>query len=90
MALAKAAGVEAKRDAMYGGAVVNETEKRSVYHAALRAPRGHAPMVANGADQVAFVHGVLDQIEDFAGRVRSGAWVGAQRHAHAYTVLYQS
>ena len=34
--LAKKAGVEEKRDAMFGGAVINETEKRSVFHAALR------------------------------------------------------
>ena len=34
-------------------------------------------MIANGEDQVKFVNGVLDKIEDFCGRVRSGKWVGA-------------
>jgi len=28
-------------------------------------------MMANGEDQVAFVNGVLDKIEDFCGRVRA-------------------
>jgi len=34
-------------------------------------------MMANGEDQVAFVNGVLDKIEDFCGRVRGGKWKGA-------------
>merc|ERR1711865_1286342 len=41
------------------------------------APKGSAPMVANGEDQVKFVNGVLDKIEDFTKRVRGGQWVGA-------------
>merc|ERR1719217_1347547 len=77
VALARKANVEGKRDAMFRGDVINETEKRSVFHAALRAPKGAAPMIANGEDQVKFVNGVLDKIEDFCGRVRSGKWVGA-------------
>ena len=77
VALARKANVEGKRDAMFRGDVINETEKRSVFHAALRAPKGAAPMVANGEDQVKFVNTVLDKIEDFTQRVRSGKWVGA-------------
>jgi len=77
MALARKANVEGKRDTMFRGDVINETEKRSVFHAALRAPKVSAPMVANGEDQVKFVNGVLDKIEDFTKRVRSGKWVGA-------------
>jgi glucose-6-phosphate isomerase len=34
--LAKAAGVEARRDAMFSGAIVNVTEKRAALHTALR------------------------------------------------------
>ena len=77
VALARKANVEGKRDAMFRGDVINETEKRSVFHAALRAPKTAAPMVANGEDQVKFVNSVLDKIEDFTQRVRSGKWVGA-------------
>jgi len=76
-ALARKAGVEAKRDAMLAGEIVNPTEGRAVLHCALRAPKGAAPMVANGEDQVVKVNGVLDRIEDFCGRVRGGAWKGA-------------
>ena len=50
VALARKANVEGKRDAMFRGDVINETEKRSVFHAALRAPKTAAPMVANGED----------------------------------------
>ena len=77
VALARKANVEGKRDAMFRGDVINETEKRSVFHAALRAPKTAAPMIANGEDQVKFVNSVLDKIEDFTQRVRSGKWVGA-------------
>ncbi|KAH8062576.1 glucose-6-phosphate isomerase [Aureococcus anophagefferens] len=80
-ALARKANVEAKRDAMFNGDVINETEQRSVYHVALRAPKGSSPMLANGEDQVAKVNGVLDRIEDFSDRVRSGAWKGATGEA---------
>ena len=38
--LAKARGVFARRDAMFRGDRINETEKRAVLHVALRAPHG--------------------------------------------------
>ena len=37
--LAHARGVEKRRDAMFRGDKINETEKRAVLHVALRAPR---------------------------------------------------
>ena len=36
LALAEAAGWQAKRDAMFAGAAINETEGRAVLHTALR------------------------------------------------------
>src|SRR6476661_237397 len=39
-AVAAAAGVAARRDAMFAGEPINITEHRAVLHVALRAPRG--------------------------------------------------
>lgn len=74
--LARAAGVEARRDAMLRGDAINVTERRSVLHTALRAPRGTVIEV-DGHDVVPDVHAVLDKMAAFAGRVRRGEWVGA-------------
>ena len=74
--LAKAAGLEAHRDAMYSGVHINTSEDRAVLHTALRLPRG-ADLVVDGQDVVADVHSVLDAMGDFTDRLRSGAWTGA-------------
>ena len=74
-ALARRAGVEALRDAMFAGAAINVTEHRSVLHVALRAPLGEQIDV-DGVDVVPEVHRVLDRMSDFSHRVRSGAWTG--------------
>jgi glucose-6-phosphate isomerase len=68
-ATASAAGVPARRDAMFAGEHINVTEDRSVLHAALRAPRG-AVIEVDGADVVEGVHAVLDAMSTFADRVR--------------------
>jgi glucose-6-phosphate isomerase len=60
---------------MFRGDMINVTERRAVLHAALRAPKDASIMV-DGHDVVPDVHAVLDQMADFAGRVRSGAWLG--------------
>jgi len=75
VALARRAGVEALRDAMFAGEPINVTEHRSVLHVALRAPVGERILV-DGVDVVPDVHRVLDRMSDFADRVRSGAWTG--------------
>jgi glucose-6-phosphate isomerase len=75
LALARRAGVEARRDAMFRGEHINVTEDRAVLHVALRLPR-EASLVVDGVDVVAEVHAVLDRMADFARRVRTGAWVG--------------
>jgi len=75
MELARERGIEARRDAMFRGEKINNTEHRAVLHVALRAPRGTKIMV-DGKDQVAEVHEVLDKMGAFANRVRSGEWKG--------------
>ena len=43
LALAQARGVEARRDAMFAGAAINETENRAVMHWMLRSPASDRP-----------------------------------------------
>ncbi len=74
-ALARACGLEERRDAMFAGAKINSTEQRAVLHVALRAPL-EAEITVDGADVVPDVHAVLDHMAEFADRIRSGAWQG--------------
>ena len=73
--LAREAGLEQRRDMMFGGEPINVSEHRSVLHVALRMPKGSS-LMADGTDVAAQVHEVLDRMADFAGRVRSGQWQG--------------
>jgi glucose-6-phosphate isomerase len=73
--LARAAGLEEYRDAMFWGEHINSTEDRAVLHTALRAPRD-AVLVVDGQDVIADVHEVLDGMGRFAEQVRSGEWLG--------------
>jgi glucose-6-phosphate isomerase len=66
--LAHECGLEARRDAMLGGAPANTTEGRAVLHTALRAPRGGGPF----GDEV---HAVLDAFLAYADEVRAGGQV---------------
>ncbi|USC14999.1 glucose-6-phosphate isomerase [Rhodococcus sp. 11-3] len=74
--LARACGLEARRDAMFAGDRINTTEDRAVLHTALRLPRS-ATLTVDGTDVVAEVHTVLDAMAGFAEKVRSGTWRGA-------------
>ncbi len=74
--LAKAAGLEARREAMYTGAHINTSENRAVLHTALRLP-SNAELVVDGQNVVADVHEVLDAMGDFTDRLRNGEWTGA-------------
>ena len=74
--LARAAGLEQRRDAMYAGQHINTSEDRAVLHTALRLPRD-AQLTVDGQDVVADVHEVLDAMGEFTDRLRSGAWAGA-------------
>ncbi|MEX2520750.1 MAG: glucose-6-phosphate isomerase [Paracoccaceae bacterium] len=66
IALARARGVEERRDAMVAGAPINETEGRAVWHMALR----------GGADAAAAdeVEGVLGRFLIFAEDIRAGVY----------------
>ena len=73
--LARDCGLRASIDAMFNGEKINITENRAVLHTALRAPRGKKILV-DGQDVVPGVHEVLDRMERFSNRVRSGEWKG--------------
>jgi glucose-6-phosphate isomerase len=73
--LAGQSGLKDRIDAMFRGERINVSENRAVLHVALRAPRG-ASIVHDGQNVVPEVHAVLDQMADFADRVRGGAWKG--------------
>ena len=73
--LAEESGLRTKIDAMFAGEKINVTENRAVLHTALRAPRGTS-IVVDGENVVPKVHAVLDRMEAFANRVRSGEWKG--------------
>jgi glucose-6-phosphate isomerase len=71
IALARAAEVEAKRDAMFAGEPVNVTEGRAVLHMALRGGAGERVLV-DGVDIMPGVRETLDSFLAFAENVRSG------------------
>ena len=67
--LAREAGVEKRRDAMFAGDIVNPTEGRAVLHTALRATDPKAPFYAQ-------VQAERAKMAAFADQVRSGEWKG--------------
>ena len=73
--LARIAGVEELRDAMFAGEKINVTEQRAVLHIALRAP-AEAIIEVDGHNVVPDVHRVLDKMRSFAESIRTGAWTG--------------
>ncbi|HET6905441.1 MAG TPA: glucose-6-phosphate isomerase [Rhodanobacteraceae bacterium] len=73
--LARARGVEQRRDAMFRGDKINETEKRAVLHVALRAPR-NAYIEVDDENVIPQVHAVLDRMAAFCNKVRDGEWKG--------------
>ncbi|HET7081664.1 MAG TPA: glucose-6-phosphate isomerase [Chloroflexia bacterium] len=75
LALAEECRLQDQIAAMFRGEKINNTEDRAVLHVALRAPRDASIMV-DGQNVVPEVHAVLDQMSNFADRVRSGAWRG--------------
>ncbi len=74
--LARTAGLEQRRDAMFAGEHINTSEDRAVLHTALRLPRD-AALEVDGQNVVTDVHAVLDAMGDFTDRLRSGQWTGA-------------
>ncbi|GLK57516.1 glucose-6-phosphate isomerase [Methylopila capsulata] len=76
VALAKAADVEGRRDAMFAGEKINVTEDRAVLHTALRAPEG-ASILVDGVDVMPEVLAERRKAADFAEAVRAGVLEGA-------------
>src|ERR1700742_5381352 len=74
--LARTAGLEQRRDAMFSGVHINTSENRAVLHIALRLPR-REELIVDGQNVVADVHAELDKMGDFTDRLRSGEWTGA-------------
>jgi glucose-6-phosphate isomerase len=74
--LAKAANVEARRDAMWAGEHINSTEDRAVMHMALRY-QGDQPVMVDDKDVMPDVREVLANMRTFANAVRSGDTKGA-------------
>ncbi|MEO9573691.1 MAG: glucose-6-phosphate isomerase [Tateyamaria sp.] len=72
LALADAAGVPARRDAMFSGKKINETEGRAVLHTALRNLDG-GPVIVDGQDVMPEVLATLDRMAVYAEEVRRGA-----------------
>jgi len=73
--LAQSCDVAAKRDAMFAGQAINETEDRAVLHTALRNLDG-APVLVDGHDVMPEVLHTLARLERFAEDVRSGRFKG--------------
>jgi glucose-6-phosphate isomerase len=76
MKLARAAGVDAARDHLFSGKVVNRSEARAALHPALRAPQG-AEFYADGQPVSPAIDATRQAMKSFAERVRSGAVRGA-------------
>jgi glucose-6-phosphate isomerase len=74
-ALARRAGVEERRDAMFAGERINVTEHRAVLHTALRSP-SDIHIEVDGTNVVSAVHNMLFRMGAFAEEVRSGRWRG--------------
>ncbi len=71
LALYDAADVSARRDAMFSGALINETENRAVLHTALRNLDAN-PVHVDGEDVMPGVLETLARMEAFASAMREG------------------
>jgi len=74
--LADQAGVAGRRDAMFRGDKINNTENRAVLHTALRAPRG-ASVLVDGVNVVPAIHETLGRLFEYADGIRSGSVAAA-------------
>ncbi len=74
--LARAAGVEERRKAMWKGEHINVTEDRAVLHMALRY-MGDKPVKVDGKDVMPEIRAVLAAMKRFSDAVRNGSIRGA-------------
>ena len=73
--LAAESGVFSRRDAMFAGEKINQTEDRAVLHTALRNLKG-APVLVGGVDVMPEILATLERMQEFCTRVRSGVLQG--------------
>lgn len=73
--IAKEAGVEQKRSAMFAGQKINTTEDRAVLHTALRY-KGTDSIIVDDVDVVPQVKEVLARMANCANDIRAGSWLG--------------
>ncbi len=73
--LAEQAGLAKWREQMFSGEKINNTENRAVLHTALR-NRSNTEVLVDAKDVMPAVNEVIEQMGDFAERVRSGEWLG--------------
>ena len=73
--LAADADVFGRRDAMFAGEKINETEGRAVLHTALRNLKG-APVLVDGIDVMPDILATLERMQEFCTQVRSGVFQG--------------
>lgn len=78
--LAEASNVAQRRDAMFAGEKINETEDRAVLHTALRNRSGE-PVMVDGQDVMPDVFDVLNAMADFCDGIRSGDIAAANGQA---------
>ncbi|WP_410218228.1 glucose-6-phosphate isomerase [Paracoccus sp. (in: a-proteobacteria)] len=72
--LARSAGLEERREAMFAGERINETEGRAVLHTALRNLTNS--VTVDGRDVMPEVRETHDRMADFARQVRNGSFAG--------------
>jgi len=73
--LAKACGVEKRRDKMFSGGIVNISENRAALHTALRRPVSDEVRV-DGENIMKLIHEALERIKDFSKEIRAGKVTG--------------
>ena len=80
LALAEAMGVPAQRAAMFGGGIVNKTERRPALHTALREDAS-TPLLVDGHDVRPLIAAQLKKVEAFSSAVRAGKRRGVSAQA---------
>jgi glucose-6-phosphate isomerase len=73
--LSEEMGVKKAVKDMFSGEKINETENRAVLHVALR-NRKKSPIYADGQNVMPQVNAVLQKMEGFSKKIRSGDWKG--------------
>jgi len=72
VSLAQSSNLGMRREAMFAGKKINETEGRAVLHTALR--NSGKPVIVDGHDVIPGVVETLGRMEDFADEIRSSAF----------------